>query len=401
VAWGGIELANRAVEQLPWLPREAMAALLPLAAGAVVARQVLPAEAALLLAVATGLGAGLVGGQALPLTLPALLTSLAAAGLGGRARLPGGLLRSGLAAALVGALLAIGGGLQAGKGLAELALLAGAAVAGGVLVVALGWPLLLLVEGLLGYVTDARLRRLANLNHPALKELIVQAPGTYHHSILAGSLAESAAMAIGADPLLARVGAYYHDLGKTRAPLLFSENQRGRNEHDGLAPSMSALVLKHHVSDGLELARRWRLPRPVVEIMAQHHGTRLVGYFWAKQQRQVETGTAVGPTDEALFRYPGPRPRSREAALVMLADACEATTRDLEAPTPAQLRATVEKRVAEVVAEGQLDECELTLGELHAASEELVRALEAIYRARPVAGAGEPRAPVIQLVARP
>lgn len=400
VAAAGPGLADLLLERLPGVPREAMTALLPLAAGALVARQVLAPEAALLLAVATGLGASLVVGPSLPLALHAAVTSLAAAGLGGRSRRRGGLWTAGLAAGVAGAALATASALQAGKGPGEVGLLAGAALAGGALLVpVVAWLVLLPLQGLLGYLTDARLQQLASLNHPALKELIVQAPGTYHHSILMGSLVEAAAREIGADPLLARVGAYYHDLGKLKSPLFFAENQRGRNEHDELAPSMSALVVKRHVSDGLELARRWHLPRAVADVIAQHHGTRLVGYFWAKQQKLAEAGAAAGPGDEALFRYPGPRPRSREAALVMLADACEATARALEAPSAAALRTVVEKRVGEIVAEGQLDECELTLGDLGAVTSALAHGLQAVYQARPAAQAPtpEPRPPV-QLV---
>lgn len=400
LAGAGLELADLAAERLPGVPREVVTALLPLAAGTLVARQVLVAEAALLLAVATGLGAGLVAGHSLPLALSVAVTSLAAAGLGGRAPRRGGLWRAGLAAGLAGAALAAASALHAGKGPGESAAVAGAALVGGALLLpAVAWLVLLPVQGLLGYVTDARLLELASLNHPALKELIVQAPGTYHHSILMGALVEAAARRIGADPLLARVGAYYHDVGKLKNPLFFAENQRGRNEHDDLAPSMSALVVKRHVADGLDLARRWRLPRAVTEIIPQHHGTRLVGYFWAKQQKLAEAGAAAGPADEALFRYAGPRPRSREAALVMLADACEASARALEAPTAAALRGVVETRVAEIVAEGQLDECELTLGDLGVITAAFVGGLEAVYQARPAAGlpAAEPRPPV-QLV---
>jgi cyclic-di-AMP phosphodiesterase PgpH len=399
MAGAGLDLADLVAERVPGVPRAAVTALLPLAAGALVARQVLAAEAALLLAVATGLGAGLVGGPSLPLALHGVVTALAAAGLAGRSGRSGrrsGLLAAGLASGLAGAALAAATALQGGKGPREVAVLAGAALAGGaVLVPAVAWLVLQPLQGLLGYLTEGRLLDLASLNHPALKELIVQAPGTYHHSILMGSLVEAAARDIGADPLLARVGAYYHDIGKLKNPLFFAENQRGRNEHDELAPSMSALVVKRHVSDGLELARRWHLPRAVTELIQQHHGTRLVGYFWAKQQKLAESGAAGGTGDEALFRYVGPRPRSREAALVMLADACEASARALEAPTPLVLRSVVEKRVAEIVGEGQLDECELTLGELTAATASLARGLEAVYQARsPAEQPSEPKSPV-------
>ena len=251
------------------------------------------------------------------------------------------------------------------------------------------------------HVTDGL--ELANLNHPALKELIVQAPGTYHHSILMGAMVEAGAQAIGANPLLARVSAYYHDLGKTRNPLYFAENQRGDNKHDALAPSMSALIVKRHVTDGLELARRWRLPRPVRDAIAEHHGTRHVGDFWAKAQRAAGEGGGRAGLEEALFRYAGPRPRSREAALVMIADACEASARALESPSGEALRQLVGKRLNEIFAEGQLDECELTLRDLNAIAGAMVRALEAIYHTRPEyprAPAAPSDAPAVQLVTK-
>jgi len=399
LAAAGVRAAALVAEALPGVPREGLVGLLPLAAGALVARQVLSSEAALLLAMATSAATALLGGPSLALALHAGITSLAVAGLSRPGRRTG-LLAGGAAAGLAGALTSAGLALQAGRPLSDVLLLSGAALAGGVLLVpALAWPLVVLAERGLGYLTQARLERLANLNHPALKELIVQAPGTYHHSILTGTLAEAAARAIGADPLLARVGAYYHDLGKSRAPLLFAENQRTRNEHEKLDPAASAALIVRHVADGLELARRHRLPRAVREIVAQHHGTRRVGYFWAKQQKWEESG-AGEVVEEAAFRYPGPRPRRREAALVMLADACEASARALEGPTPAQLRAVVERRVAEAAAEGQLLECELTMGELDTAARALAEALVGLYRDRPAAPLSEPGAPVIHLKAR-
>ncbi|MBK9517591.1 MAG: HDIG domain-containing protein [Anaeromyxobacter sp.] len=405
LAAAGQQVADLLGDRLPGLPQAAALALLPLAAGAVVARQALGAEAALVLAVATGLGVGLAAGASLPLALHATVTSLAAAAVGGRWRPRAGLLRAGAAAGLSGALLAAATALQAGRSGTEVVVLAGAAMASGLLLLPpLAWLALQVAAGLLGYLSDGRLRQLANLNHPALKELIVQAPGTYHHAILVGSLVEAGARAIGADDLLGRVGAYYHDLGKIKNPLYFAENQRGRNEHDGLAPSMSALVVKRHVGDGLELARRWRLPRAVAEIIAQHHGTRLIGYFWAKQQKLAEAGEAAGPADEALFRYAGPKPRSREAALVMLADVCEASARTLEAPSVAALEAMVQLRVREVVAEGQLDECELTLGELTAVSRALVDGLVGFHQAGQLVGPppeAAPARPAVHLVGRP
>jgi putative nucleotidyltransferase with HDIG domain len=199
-----------------------------------------------------------------------------------------------------------------------------------------------------------------------------------------GSLVEAAAQEIGANALLARVCAYYHDLGKIRNPLYFAENQRAENRHDALAASMSALIVKRHVTDGVELARHWGLPRQVEDVIPQHHGTRLVSFFWAKaQQRAAESGEAAPALDEGLFRYPGPKPQTKEAALVMMADACEASARALPEPTVDRLRVLVHKRINEIFSEGQLDECELTLRDLNAVAAAMVRALAAVYHVRP------------------
>jgi putative nucleotidyltransferase with HDIG domain len=382
----GIAVADALQERFPALAPPALQYLVPFAAGAMIVRQVLAADAALLFALAAGLAAGLLAGQSMPYALYATFTSIAAAGLVSGQRDRAGIFRAGLGVGLVGVALAVATGLFAGRPPGDVALAALAALAGGAFllpVVVVG--VLPIVEAAFGYVTDVKLIELANLNHPALKELIVQAPGTYHHSILMGSLVEAAAEAIGANPLLARVQAYYHDLGKIRNPLFFAENQRGgENRHDALAPSMSALIVKRHVTDGLELARHWRIPRPVADAIPQHHGTRHVGYFWAKAQRLAEeAGGRASAPDEALFRYPGPKPQTREAALVMIADACEASSRALDAPTDEALRELVSKRINEVFSEGQLDDCELTLRDLGAIAAAMVRALEAIYHTRP------------------
>jgi putative nucleotidyltransferase with HDIG domain len=403
----GFAVSDALQERFPALSPHSLQYLVPVAAGAMIVRQVLAAEAALLFAVAAGLGAGLLAGQSVAYALFATFTSFAAAGLVAGNRDRAGLFRAGVAVGLVGAALAVALGLYGGKAAGEIALSAAAALVGGALllpVTVVG--LLPVVEGAFGYVTDVKLLELANLNHPALKELIVQAPGTYHHSILMGSLVEAGAQAIGANPLLARVCAYYHDLGKIRNPLHFAENQRGENRHDAIAPSMSALIVKRHVTDGLELARQWRIPRIVADAIPQHHGTRLVAYFWAKAQKLAEESGIRLPADEALFHYPGPKPQTREAALVMIADACEASSRALQDPTGDALRSLVAKRINEVFSEGQLDECELTLRDLNAIAAAMVRALEAIYHTRPdyPSGAVElpgPRTAPIHLVAKP
>jgi putative nucleotidyltransferase with HDIG domain len=380
--------------------------LVPFAAGAMLVRQVLAPEVALLFAVVAGVCAGLLGGQSSALAIFATLTSVAAAGMVRASRDRSGIFRGGVVVGFLGAALALAFALYGARGWPESLLSAAAALVGGALLL----PVLVigslpLVERVFGYLTDIRLLELANLNHPALKELIVHAPGTYHHSIVMGAMVESAAEAIGANPLLARVGAYYHDLGKTRNPSWFAENLRGESRHDGLAPSMSALVIKRHVADGLELAQRWRLPRAVADIIEQHHGTRFVGYFWAKAQRAGEWGVRGDSAAEAVFRYPGPRPRTREAALVMIADSCEASARAMEAPNAEEFKKLVARRVNEMIGEGQLDECALTLEDLSAIASAMVEALEAVYHTRPdypLGDTGEVARirPPIQLVSR-
>jgi putative nucleotidyltransferase with HDIG domain len=402
----GIAVADALTERFAAGTRPAFHYLVPFAAGAMLVRQVLAAEIALLFAVASGIAAGLLAGQSAAFTVHATLTAVAAAGLVGASRDRAGLFRAGLSVGIVGAALAFALALFGSRPLSDAFLGAAAALLGGAVilpVVVLGS--LPVVEAAFGYLTDVRLLELANLNHPALKELIVHAPGTYHHSIVMGAMVEAAAQAIGANPLLARVGAYYHDIGKIRNPPWFAENQRGENRHDTLAPSMSALVIKRHVSDGVELALHWRLPRAIAEVVQQHHGTRFVGFFWAMAQRGAEGPPRADAVDESVFRYAGPKPQSREAALVMIADSCEASARAMEAPTAEDFGALVSRRVNEIFGEGQLDDCELTLKDLSAITAAMVRALEAVYHTRPDYPIGEASetdipGPPIQLVAR-
>jgi putative nucleotidyltransferase with HDIG domain len=282
-----------------------------------------------------------------------------------------------------------------GKGFASETIWVAAFSFGGT---ALGVPVVVmalmpLIELGFGYASDIKLLELANLNHPALKELIVQAPGTYHHSIIMGSLVESAAEEIGANPLLARSCAYYHDIGKGRNPLYFGENQKGENRHDQLAPAMSAVIIKRHVTEGLEMARHYRLPKLVADAIPQHHGTRLVGYFFHKALKEQEGKESPQPIDESIYRYPGPKPQFREAALVMIADAVEASSRSLQDQSTPRLQALVQKLINTIFSEGQLDDCDLTLRDLNLIAQSFVRTLEGIYHARPAypPGAVQPR----------
>ncbi len=238
-----------------------------------------------------------------------------------------------------------------------------------------------LFESLFRYTTNIKLLELANLNSPLLRELMIKAPGTYHHSVIVGNLVEAAAEAIGANPLLARVCAYYHDIGKTTKPLYFIENmQGGENRHDKLTPHMSALILISHVKDGESLAKAHGLGKPIIDVIKQHHGTGLIKFFYERAKAQAEaTGSQVDPQE---FRYPGPKPQTREAGLVMLADAIEAASRTLVNPTPDRIQGMVQKLINKIFADGQLDECELTLKNLHEIAKSFNRILGAIFHHR-------------------
>ena len=223
------------------------------------------------------------------------------------------------------------------------------------------YGILPVIESIFDITTDLSLLEFSNLNHPLLKRLSMEASGTYHHSIIVGNMSESAAQAIGANSLLARVGSYYHDVGKIEKSEYFAENMRsGENPHEKLSPQMSALILMNHVKKGLELARQYRLPPSIVEVVAQHHGTTLMSFFYQKAVKK----NGHEETDENVYRYTGPRPQSREAAIVMLADTIEAASRSLKAPTHSRLSGLIEDLVNERFKEGQLNECPMTLVDL-------------------------------------
>ncbi|MBU0515132.1 MAG: HDIG domain-containing protein [Proteobacteria bacterium] len=255
---------------------------------------------------------------------------------------------------------------------------------GGLLSGVLAAGLVPLAEMLLGYTTDVKLLELASLDRPALRELMVQAPGTYHHSIVVGNLVEAAAKEIGANPLLAKVAAYYHDIGKTRKPLYFVENQTDAvNRHEKLAPSMSALILISHVKDGVDLAGKNGLGREIIDIIRQHHGTSVIKYFYQKALDRVDKDK--GQKQEVNienFRYPGPKPQTKEAGLVMLADAVEAASKTLVDPTPSRVQGMVQKIVNTIFGDGQLDECELTLKDLHKIARNFNQVLAGLFHHR-------------------
>ncbi|MDL2275553.1 HDIG domain-containing protein [Desulfosarcina sp. OttesenSCG-928-G10] len=235
------------------------------------------------------------------------------------------------------------------------------------------------VEMVFDYATDITLMELSNLDSPILRRLMLEAPGTYHHSVVVGSLVEAAASEIGANPILGKVAGYYHDIGKLSKPLYFIENQeKGKNPHDKLAPSLSALILISHVKNGVEIARENKLGQAIINAIEQHHGTSLIQYFYEKAK------TAQGEENISIsdFRYPGPTPQTREAGLVMLADVVEAASRTLENPTPARIQGLVRNLMNKIFSDGQLDHCELTLKDLNLIAQSFNKILTGIHHHR-------------------
>ncbi len=257
---------------------------------------------------------------------------------------------------------------------------AGSAFANGIIVATLVSALLPLFEYLFKLTTDISLLELLDLNQPLMRELLVEAPGTYHHSIIVGSLAEGAAEAVGVNPLLARVSAYYHDIGKIKMPDYFVENQiTSVNKHEKLTPRMSSMILLSHVKEGVELAKKHKLPQIVIDIIQQHHGTSIQTFFYQKAREQHDNLT---PITEEDFRYPGPKPQNRVAALVLMADAVEAASRVLSDTSPARVSLLVEKIINHCFIDGQLDNCELTFKDIREIKTNFVYLLSSMYHKR-------------------
>lgn len=238
-------------------------------------------------------------------------------------------------------------------------------------------------EKLFGVLTDISLLELADMSQPLLQELLRRAPGTHNHSVLVGAMAEAAAEAIGARGLLARVGAYYHDVGKMLQPHFFVENQtQGENRHEGLRPGMSTLVVMSHVKDGVDLAKQYHLPQAIIDFIEQHHGTTLVRYFFDRATEEWRNCPELPAVDESAFRYGGPKPKTKEIAIVMLADSVESACRSLEDPSPSKIEHLVRQISRQKLEDGQFDECGLTLQELRKIENSLINSLVANYHGR-------------------
>ncbi len=235
------------------------------------------------------------------------------------------------------------------------------------------------LENVFNITTSLKLLNLAQPNHPLLQRLLLDAPGTYHHSVMLGNLAETAADSIGADPITVRVGAYYHDIGKIKRPYFFVENQiDNENPHEKIAPSLSTLIITSHIKDGVDLCKDYKIPQVIIDIVQEHHGTMLVSYFYKLATENDHSECII----EADFRYEGPRPQTKEAALIMLADACEAAVRSIGKPNTNRIEATVRKIIRERLHDGQLDECNVTLKDLNVIGDVFIRVLSSMFHKR-------------------
>ena len=348
---------------------------LPTAAGALLTTMLLDTHMGLIVAFVLSLLIGIAMPQEPFLTLYTVVGSVAAVFGAIYCRRRTHLLRAGIMVG-VSNLLMIGAIHLFEAGSLDLTFPVEAAfgLGGGLLVALVVSGLLPMLESFFAVTTNVRLLELLDLNQPLLRRLSLDAPGTYYHSMLVSNLAESAAEAIGENPLQVRVCCYYHDIGKMLKPEYYIENQMGaENLHDKLTPHLSSLILVSHVKDGMELARKEGLPPFVVDIIPQHHGTRVIDYFYTKAKKgQVPSLT---PITEQEFRYPGPKPQTKIAGIIMLADAIEAASRTLSHPTPQRFSSLVEKLVAHIYLDGQLDESDLTLKDLKRVKESFCKVL--------------------------
>ena len=378
----GIRLAQEISDISGGTELSALYLMIPLASASMLAGILLGRSTAIMMAVMSSVVAGFLISGNIRFTVLALAGGVYAAINWKDYRHRTSILFVGFMIAIANATLVFGFHMQAGihytmAHWADLPL----AFVGGIVNIIVVSAVMPLFEAVFKPTTDMKLLELSDQNHPLLRQLVVRAPGTYHHSLLVGNLAEEAAEAVNANPLLARVGAYFHDIGKIDKPEYFIENQGPVNRHDKLNPSMSALILISHVKEGLELARKHQLPKEICDFICQHHGTSLIRYFYEKAKEQCGDGSDAR---EEVFRYPGPRPQTRQAGIMMLADMVEAASRSLSDTSPARLAGLVERIVHTAFSDGQLDECDLTLRHLSQIQEAFLRVLAGIYHHRVV-----------------
>ncbi|MEA3408090.1 MAG: HDIG domain-containing protein [Chloroflexota bacterium] len=352
--------------------------LFPTAAGAMLVAILLDIDLAILVSVISAVMVGF-SSTSIELVIYAAMGSIIGALTLWRTEQLGAFVRAGAYVSLVNMGIILGFQLNSQAydtlGLAQLIV---SGLANGILSTSLAFVAFSLIGRLFGITTSLQLMELARPNHPLFRRVLTEAPGTYHHSIIISNMAERAAEAVGADSLLARVGSYYHDIGKTVRPYFFAENQNeGQNPHDKLDPKTSAEIIISHVEEGLALARKYKLPARIRDFIPEHHGTTLVSYFYHQAKKESDA-----KIDESDFRYRGPKPQSKETAIVMLADSCEATVRAIRPRTQDDLAALVHKIINERLIDGQLDECDLTLKDLDEVRRAFNDVLQGIFHPR-------------------
>jgi putative nucleotidyltransferase with HDIG domain len=387
--------------------RPALPFILPTAAIGLLVTVLLDAETAILVSAVVAIIAGAVNGPSLELGTYAMLGGIAGILAIRRGDRLQNFIQAGAAIFVVQAVVVTAFSLLGERDLTGIVQLIGAAAlsAGGAAVAAVGSFAVL--GSVFGLLTVFQMLELANPSQPLLRRLLVETPGTYHHSLMVGNLAERAAEAIGADPLITRVAAYYHDVGKLANPAAFIENQSGgENIHDELEPEQSAQILKQHVADGIDVAYQSRLPKAVIAFIPQHHGTAIMSYFYAKAREEAaapygglgtdEGKRAADAVDQRRYRHSGPKPQSREAALLMLADGVEASVRSLSSRDEPAIRSMVARIILERLEDGQFDECDLTLRDLNRIQEAFVSQLLGMYHQR----VAYPQSKVVEIESR-
>lgn len=354
---------------------------IPFAAASLLVVMLVDTQLAFLTGIVTALFAGMLAPTGIQQSIYAMISCAAAVYGIGRYRERQSVTLAGLLVGVVNAVMALALIAYAEQAftLNGILLAAGCGFVGGLLTAVFAAGGLPINESLFGILTDVKLLELSNADLPVLGQLALRAPGTNQHSHAVGQLAEDACRAVNANPLLARIGALYHDIGKVAAPEYFVENQQGNNPHDHIRPAQSARIIIAHVTYGQKLAKEIGLPKKISDFIPQHHGTRTLHFFLRKAQSQAKPAEVI---EEKDFRYPGPKPQFKEAAIMMLADSCEAAARSLARPDPENIRIIVVKIVDAVITDGQLDECDLTLQEITRIREAMISALTAIYHAR-------------------
>lgn len=383
----GAAFSSALVDMMPIdLPVLAFYYGIPVAGGAMLVRYILNSETSLVFAIVVSALSGMFLEADLDLSIYFLVSGIVAAYAMAKVDRRSQILRAGLITGVLNAVMILAIKLitvvsvTEALNVAQVIFSAAMGFAGGILSSIFVLVMAPIAEMVFNYVTDIKLLELGNLNHPLLKDMIVKAPGTYHHSQLVAVLAEAAAVEIGANPLLARVGSYFHDIGKMRKPEYFIENQQGGvNRHDKLSPSMSALIIASHVKDGLEMAREYNLPQRIADFIPQHQGTKVITYFYKKALEQSDGKEEVV---EKHYRYPGPCPQTREAGIILLADGAEASVRSLPEKTPQKIKGQVQKIINNNFIEEQLDECDMTLKDLHKIADTFTHVLVGIYHQR-------------------